>query len=384
MTDPKERDKPQIRTRPPGRASRPNMLSRVQLRPAAHPIEEILAGGPSPLPDSHQTQTGPVPVPDPNQQQTLPDPDQTQTRPAPKSARTKPRPTTSAAPEKDFARVANSITREALPAGAFPGSSKKIYDALYQRTRGAVKPTKSVRATRRELMRWTNIKDVKTINAHVRKLVEAGLITRIKLSGEHEGSIYEINLPEEVEQYQTQTSTAAVPSTNQKTDSDQYQKTVWVGSGNTIENTTTYGEPKTSFKTVEKNDDDEAFAGLVEVLKRTERDIMGRESSPAEAARWRELGELLTTELKIAAARTTVSSVPAFLTEHLRRRLWKIEKRQDQPGGGESPKQTTKETSPPNVRECPDCFGTGMWYPESYEKGVARCRHDKLSAEEGK
>jgi hypothetical protein len=28
--------------------------------------------------------------------------------------------------------------------------------------------------------------------------------------------------------------------------------------------------------------------------------------------------------------------------------------------------------------DCPDCHGTGMWYPEGYEKGVAKCRHEKL------
>ena len=34
--------------------------------------------------------------------------------------------------------------------------------------------------------------------------------------------------------------------------------------------------------------------------------------------------------------------------------------------------------------QMPDCFGTGMWYPEGYEKGVARCQHEKLTAEEEK
>lgn len=28
--------------------------------------------------------------------------------------------------------------------------------------------------------------------------------------------------------------------------------------------------------------------------------------------------------------------------------------------------------------ECPDCHGTGMWYPEGYGKGVDKCRHEKL------
>lgn len=29
---------------------------------------------------------------------------------------------------------------------------------------------------------------------------------------------------------------------------------------------------------------------------------------------------------------------------------------------------------------CPDCLGSGMWYPGGFEKGVARCRHEKLRA----
>jgi hypothetical protein len=29
---------------------------------------------------------------------------------------------------------------------------------------------------------------------------------------------------------------------------------------------------------------------------------------------------------------------------------------------------------------CPDCFGTGMWYPEGFDKGVARCQHKRLTA----
>lgn len=28
---------------------------------------------------------------------------------------------------------------------------------------------------------------------------------------------------------------------------------------------------------------------------------------------------------------------------------------------------------------CPDCHGTGMWYPEGYDRGVARCRHLNLT-----
>lgn len=128
-------------------------------------------------------------------------------------------------------------------------------------------------------------------------------------------------------------------------------------------------------------DDDEAFAGFVGLLREEVREVTGREPSAAEAAKWRELAEVLITELRIAAGRTTVSSVPAFLAEHLRRRLWKLENRK-QPAAGET------EAAEPAVRlgqarECPDCFGTGMYYPGGFEKGVARCGHKRLGAEAG-
>ncbi|MGB8507200.1 MAG: hypothetical protein WCD76_02245, partial [Pyrinomonadaceae bacterium] len=29
--------------------------------------------------------------------------------------------------------------------------------------------------------------------------------------------------------------------------------------------------------------------------------------------------------------------------------------------------------------QCPDCFGTGMCYPEGPEKGVAKCKHEKMA-----
>ena len=53
---------------------------------------------------------------------------------------TPPDPTRPAAPQRDFNKRANSLDRVALPAGIFPGSSKKRYDALYIRTRVAVVP----------------------------------------------------------------------------------------------------------------------------------------------------------------------------------------------------------------------------------------------------
>lgn len=121
--------------------------------------------------------------------------------------------------------------------------------------------------------------------------------------------------------------------------------------------------------------DDEAFADFVELMCRTAKEVTGHAPTNAERERWLELAEVLSAELKIAAGRTTVSSVPAFLTEHLRRRLWKKEKRQlEAEVGQQSPADSPKS----DASQCPDCFGTGMWYPEGFEKGVARCDHKSL------
>jgi ATP phosphoribosyltransferase regulatory subunit HisZ len=110
------------------------------------------------------------------------------------------------------------------------------------------------------------------------------------------------------------------------------------------------------------------------------KEVTGRESTNAELERWGELAELLITELKIAAGRTgSVSSVPAFLTEHLRRRLWKKDRRQVE----EEEKSSAQSSQlKGDASKCPDCFGTGMWYPEGFERGVARCEHKQLVADE--
>lgn len=124
--------------------------------------------------------------------------------------------------------------------------------------------------------------------------------------------------------------------------------------------------------------DDEAFAEFVSLLRENATEITGRQPSAAEAAKWRELAEVLITELRIAAGRTTVSSVPAFLAEHLRRRLWKLENRKQPPAGAGETETPGPTVTREEASECPDCFGTGMYYPGGFEKGVARCKHERL------
>jgi len=272
-----------------------------------------------------------------------------------------------------------------MPKGHFPGTSYKLYNALYQRTRGAVVPVRTIQATKRELMEWSNIKSKNTIAINLQILLVNGWIRRDIEIGDHGGSVYEIFTPEELldpTHPNPSQPDPSQPNPTQKLGGDPSQFLGWVGLGNPVENKDTYANPKTSFKTnTERTDDDEALADFLAAMKRATKEITGRELSPAERQRWAELADVLVTELKIAAGRTTVSSVPAFLAEHLRRRLWKKEKRQIEAEAAEPSPNAPAPSM--DASQCPDCFGTGMFYPEGFDKGVARCSHEKLTPREG-
>lgn len=238
---------------------------------------------------------------DPAQSQPVPSPIPAQTEPSPKVAQSQsnPRPI---APERNYNKRANSLEHSALPLGLFPGASKKIYDALYVRTRGAIQPTRTVQAKHRELMVWASIKDVKTVKTHLNKLREQGLLAWQTLKGEHEGSFYEVFLPEEVSPDPAQSS--ARPSPNLKTDSDQAQNLDWAGLPKTVDSQTTSEFPKTSFKTNTEKIDDEAMPTL-----------------RARAGRLPKTEAVLLSLLDILEGRTDVSSPDALLAHVLARKL---------------------------------------------------------------
>ena len=101
-------------------------------------------------------------------------------------------------PERDFTKVPNSVARDAVPERLFKGMSKNTYDALYLRTRGAVNPVREIRATKSDLLRWTGVSDV-TLDKHLKHLRSVGIIKWQFIIGSHEGNIYEVFIPEEIE-----------------------------------------------------------------------------------------------------------------------------------------------------------------------------------------
>jgi hypothetical protein len=283
------------------------------------------------------------------------------------------------APQRDFMRVPNSVVRDAVPAGLFKGESKKLYDALYQRTRGGVVPRRSIRATQADLMDWAHVSH-NTLKAHIKHLSKVGLLKVHYVRGDNTGAEYEIFTPEEAPPTTHHPQTTQQPTTSQNLAPPTSQNLVLGGGGQEVEKSTISENFKTSFKTnTERSDDDAALAGLVSALREASKELTGKELSPTEVDRWRELAEVLITEAKIAAARTTVSSLPAFLAEHLRRRLWKKDKNQlENERRTESHALTEQHLTEEQIKSCPDCGGSTWYYPEGPEKGIKRCRHEKV------
>lgn len=275
------------------------------------------------------------------------------------------------APTRDFARVANSINRDALPAGLFRGTSKKTYDALYQRTRGAIHPTRQLKAKHGELREWAKVSH-NTLREHLRHLEAVGLLVRKWELGDNDGAVYEVFIPEEIRTPSHLLPPPTTPSTSdQNLVGPSNQNLVVGGGGQAVDSKEHSGESKTLIKTRDQSDDEPA-AQLATNFARAERELTGK--NLARGDQWQELSEVLIAELKIAAARTTVSNVPAFLAEHLRRRLWKLDKKQAREQGRELPDDVPSlaQAAP---SDCPNCRGTGWWYPNGPDKGVAKCKH---------
>jgi hypothetical protein len=287
-----------------------------------------------------------------------------------------------AAPKRDFTRSPNSIVRDAIPAGVFAGKCKHLYDFLYSQTRGAIVPTRSARLPTQKVMKGAGMTR-HTFRAHTQRLIRFGLIEVEERPGEHGGNIYTIYLPEEVEIMRGDRGYTGDKSdkghTGDKVPLVQGSQSDPGEGGLNAVNTVSSGQNKTSFKTnTERSDDDEAGAAIVRELKKLIEDITGREATLHECSKMIEVIEVIALEGKIAAARTTVSSAAPFLAEHLRRRLFKKNKQELAIETAQSvPLQPSLDAS-----QCPDCGGVGWYYPQSKEKGIAKCKHARL--QEGK
>jgi len=373
VTDPKEKTKPVVPTREPKKKTQ-GIFDNLRKIPESHPVEEILG--------LSSSSTGSTPS-RPSTDTTGSTPSRPSTQPAIEIS-----PSQAAAPiapERDYTKVANSIVRQAVPSGIFGdsgGKSKQLYDYLYLQTRGAVVPKRKVRIPKEKLMRGSGIGSEVTLRKNLMRLRVAKLVKEAVVPGTHGGNEYEVFLPEEIG------IIGLTPSTPSRGGRDSNPRQLREGlppleatpSRASLSQVVAIvsGECKTSSSDVETIDDDAALAGLVSALKTLNRELTGKDLSTSETARWSELAEVLVTEAKIAAARTNVSSVPSFLAEHLRRRLWKKDKHQLIEEGQSALVKDSPAISKEQLNRCPDCGGSGFYYPEGFEGGVAKCRHQNL------
>jgi hypothetical protein len=235
-------------------------------------------------------------------------------------------------PVRDFQKVSNSITREAIPSGIFgSGKAKQLYDALYSLTRGAIKPIRVIRITKPRLMKLAGIGTRQTLWLNLEHLETVGLVRKNVLLGEHGGNEYEVFVPEELPELATIPTTPTTP-TKMVYQEQNLEGVVGIESNPTTPssqpiNTGVSEAPKTSFKDNTKNDDDarthKGFSLMVERLDTAAKKLTGKSVHAREAEAWGTLADLLILELEVAASRTNgVSSVPAFLTEILRRQFF--------------------------------------------------------------
>jgi hypothetical protein len=229
------------------------------------------------------------------------------------------------APERDFAKVANSIVRDAVPQGLFIGKSKQIYDFLYLQTRGAIQPKRSIRVTKLNLMRSSDIGSERTLLKNLNHLKVIGLIKITEFEGQHGGNEYEVILPEETPP--TPPTARQSPYPPQKVGTLPPVESGVGGVGQPIDNKGVTGYLRLNTKT--KTDDDEAFAPFIKKFQSAAEELTGKNLSVRDAANLEKIADLLILELKIAARRTdSISSVPAFLTEILRRQFFNARQQQ--------------------------------------------------------
>jgi hypothetical protein len=101
---------------------------------------------------------------------------------------------TDISPKRDYTKVANSIARDAVPSGLFKGTSKATYDILYLKTRGAINPTRKIKAVQSDVLMWANVSH-NTLRAHLKHLQSVGLVKVHYKLGDNNGAEYEVFYP---------------------------------------------------------------------------------------------------------------------------------------------------------------------------------------------
>ncbi len=224
-------------------------------------------------------------------------------------------------PTRDYQKVPNSVTRIAVPAGAFRGKSKQVWDYFWSISRGAINPARTFKKSRKEIKDGSGLGSMVTVDAAIGHLQALGLVKVKQIIGSGWGNEYEVFTPDEINLTSTSsTSISSTTSLTQKVDILDMPESSISSITQPVEKQGIYSDTKTSLKT--NTTDDEAFAGFINKFQEAATEIAGKRLSNRDAENLEKIADLLILELKIAASRTSnISSIPAFLTEVLRRKL---------------------------------------------------------------
>lgn len=224
-------------------------------------------------------------------------------------------------PVRDFQKIPNSITRDALPQGTFKGKSKHVYDYLWSVSRGAIQPTRFIKKSRREIKQGSGLGSMVTVDVAIEHLQLIGLIQVTPAVGSLLGNQYEIFEPDELDF--SSPSISSISSLTQKVDILDVPESSISRQTQPIENNNTYTNAKTIFKTLNQDDDNSALAQTVKVLNEAAKKATGKNLTAKDFEALREIAELIITETEIARARTdSVSIYLKLAAENLRRKLY--------------------------------------------------------------
>lgn len=232
-------------------------------------------------------------------------------------------------PKTRYQKLANSIPQQAIPAGVFKsGKCKELYDVLYDRTLGAVEPKRSVRISKPQLQKLSNIGSPQTLKSNLLNLQVCRLINIIESEGGvHEGHEYEVFTWDELTGVTPLTPVRNLPPLPSLESNPRYP-------GLSVAGIDSSDDSKTLKKDLKIDDDFYACAiAFFQKFNDASVSLTGKGSSRFDVTKWESLAELLVLELATAAARTkSISSVPAFLTGVLRRKILAPEQKQKETG----------------------------------------------------
>lgn len=247
-------------------------------------------------------------------------------------------------PQRDFTKFANSLVRDAVPSGLFKGTSKNTYDALYQRTRGAIEPVRKIKAVQSDVLRWANVSH-NTLRAHLKHLDLIGLVKIHYRLGDNTGAEYEVFLPEEIG-----ASYHLLPpptTTQQELVSPSNQNLVAGGRRLEPENIGSNEVPNTLLKTLKNIDDETAIIRSFERLDEAARAATGGGLTKKDAEAFESIIGMIIDLTTVAATKTdSVTSYLKFAEANLKKRLASaprsFEKKSDKPFEPGSPVDAEK------------------------------------------